>query len=194
MTKTLSYSFFAVSILFVLFLFATSTSYLQLGIAIVAYPIIAYFALSLFPRKLKVQKKSEKIAPIEAQDVDKRTFLKLIGATGLSFFIFSLLGKRTETLLFGRSLETKINELGGNVIASTSSKTDAYTMEGYRISEIDDGLITYYGFIKKGGAWFIMQENTDTGSFRYVKGEYDFVKNWQKRQNLTYDYFNNVFD
>ena len=64
--------------------------------------------------------------------------------------------------------------------------------EGYKISEIDEGEITYYGFAKKDGSWLIMKENID-GSFRYSKGADDFPGNWDDRDDLKYDYYHNLF-
>ncbi len=65
--------------------------------------------------------------------------------------------------------------------------------DGYTISEIDDGIIAYYGFMGQKGAWFIMRQDANDGSFRYAKGDIDFPINWEDRTNLTYDYYANVF-
>ena len=206
MGKTLTYSGFAISALFVILAFITAKTYTQLAVAVLLYPLIAYFALKLFPRKIQEDHsvtiqiparpypKVEEVQrqKVEVADVDKRTFLKLVGAAGLSFFIFSLLGKRVETLLFGRALQSGVNEFESPPTGELASTT-AQPTEGYRISEIEDGVITYYGFTNKSGAWLIMKEETDASSFRYAKGESDFPGNWAKRESLKYDYFYNLF-
>ena len=182
--------------------FVTATNYIQLGIAIVFYPLLAYFVLKTFPRKavpipvVIVQEpvsapKSERES-VGIADIDKRAFLKLIGGVGLSLFLFSLFSKKAEGLFFknlpSQGLVT-LQDTGGNKIdPSQHQPTD-----GYRISEIDDDTITFYGFTNKDGAWFIMREDTDTGSFRYVRGDVNLASNWSNRKNLSYDYYNNVF-
>ncbi len=55
MNKTLTYAGFAAACLFVILLFVTAKSYTQLGLAIVIYPLVAYFALKIFPREQRVQ-------------------------------------------------------------------------------------------------------------------------------------------
>ncbi|HJY98369.1 MAG TPA: hypothetical protein VJ227_01500 [Patescibacteria group bacterium] len=208
MGKTLTYSGFLISAFLVIFAFVTAKTYTQLAIAVLLYPLIAFFALKLFPRKTNGVSNvttAVQISPrpypkaedtdnhrVEVADVDKRTFLKLIGAAGLSFFIFSLLGRRVETLLFGKAMQSRVDELGGAPSTETSPTTGSPT-EGYRIAEIEDGVITYYGFTNKSGGWLIMKEVTDSSSFRYAKGESDFPGNWANRENLKYDYFYNLF-
>jgi len=213
MTKALSQTTLVVATFILVLLFLTSQSYTQLALAIILYPVVAFFALKVFPRKTSFNidfrpfikklrsmmptKHTPKHQPAQAQhikksvevtDIDKRTFLKLIGATGLSFFIFSILGRRTEALLFGdKSLQSTF---GGNT--SNSSDSSSLSSGGYRISEVDNGVVTYYGFVKSGG-WFIMREDTENGSFRYTKGDDNFPKNWSNRENLNYDYYDNIF-
>jgi len=125
-------------------------------------------------------------------DIDKRAFLKLIGGVGISLFLFSIFNKKAEGLLF-KSLPasgtTSLLDTDGNKI----NPAERQPMDGYKISEIDDNEITFYGFTDKNGAWLIMREDTDTGSFRYVKGASNFPGNWTNRENLAYDYFHNVF-
>lgn len=173
-------------------MFVTATTYLQLGVAVVIYPVLVYFGYKAFLAKsYKVDRRqllAKVMRPIKAAeaslgvaDVDKRGFLKLIGAAGLSFFLFSLLNKK------GGSWLSRLTGPGMSGIAA-DEPTDAY-----RISEIEDGVVTYYGFVKTGGAWFVMQEDSEAGSFRYVKGDSGFAANWAKREQLPYDYYDNVF-
>lgn len=217
MSKSLSYITFALATAIIVVLFVTSQSYMQLAVAVLLYPAIAVFALNIFPRRVnEVLHVATPIAqpqvinnlpvnnPMPAatttsvgandepqkavvSDIDKRTFLKLIGATGLSFFIFSILGRRTEALLFGQNLQS---QMAGN--NNDGNNSDSLTSGGYRISEVDNGVVTFYGFTKQG-SWFIMKEDTQNGSFRYAKGDGDFPKNWENREKLNYDYYDNIF-
>lgn len=210
MRKTLTYSSLLIASLVVIAVFLTATTYTQLGIAVLLYPLLAYFAFKLLPRttwkapaitirfpassapKADVETINPKREQVEVADIDKRTFLKLIGAAGLSFFIFSLLGRRVETLLFGRSSELGMagveNPTGDGIAGPEASPTGAY-----KISEIDDNIITYYGFTNASGGWLIMQEDTNTDSFRYAKGNSNFSGNWARREKLKYDYYHNLF-
>lgn len=189
--------------------FITAKTYTQLGIAILLYPLLAFFVYKVFENTIwrpSSKKTVEQIQPLvkvaENEDVktasvgiadtDKRLFLKLIGATGLSFFLISIFGRRIEALLFGQNLGRVPASVGNPPAGKTSPATVSPT-EGYTISEIDDNIVGYYGFVNKEGAWFIMKRDTNSGSFRYAKGGSDFPANWKKRQDLKYDYFHNVF-
>ena len=119
-------------------------------------------------------------------DLDKRTFLKLIGAIGLTFFVSSLFGRRAENLLFqGGATPSDGGQPGGTLEGLPDS--------GYQISEIDESDTAYYGFTRKNGNWLIMKEDPETGSFRYTKNESDFPGNWANRDVLEYDYYHNIF-
>ena len=216
MRKTLTYSSFIIASLLVFAAFVTATSYVQLGIAVLLYPLLAIFAFKVLPRKAwkapvitiglpLPARKAEKVAAEEAieevratrenitvADIDKRAFLKLIGAAGVSLFLYSIFIKRAESAFFGRSTSPETVSIKD----TTDRKIDPaerQPTDGYRISEIDDNLITFYGFTNKDGAWFIMREDTDTGSFRYTKGDFNFSSGWGNRERLTYGYFNDIF-
>ena len=105
MKKILTYTGLTLAGVLLVVLFVTAKTYAQLGIAVALYPIIAFFALKTFPRKnndkplvtIHIPKpvvpevtKTVKVegTGVEINDIDKRTFLKLIGATGISFFLF----------------------------------------------------------------------------------------------------------
>jgi hypothetical protein len=205
MTKTLTYSLFVVASLIVILLFVTAKTYPQLTAGIVLYPALIAAGFGIFPRKaiqpkIAIEKSQtlnqNKVETLEPKnettlvtDFDKRAFIKLIGATGISFFLFSLLGRRIEPLIYRRNEQSGINQLGGN---DQSGPTGDSPTAGYNISEIDEGQVTYYGFINKDGAWLIMREESDGNSFRYAKGNSDFPSNWANRENLNYDYFNKL--
>jgi hypothetical protein len=207
MGKTLTYSGFIISALLVVLAFITAKTYAQLAIAVLLYPLLAYFALKLLPRKgsgapaitiklppspmRKVEAATHE--KVEVADVDKRTFLKLIGAAGISFFVFSLLGRRVESLLFDRTAGNAGTATLPTGSASGADSGQTLPAAGYRISEIDDGIVSYYGFTNQSGNWLIMREDTETSSFRYAKGDSGFSKNWANRENLKYDYYYNLF-
>lgn len=204
MYKTLLiYPSFMIAFVLLAAVFITSTTYTQLGIAILLYPLLAYFAYKAFLGKkqvrqtttIPIQSVAEKMETQRDRgiaDINKRTFLKLIGATGISFFLISIFGQKVQSLLFGQNLALAPASTGNPPVGKTSLAAASPT-DGYNISEIDDNIIGYYGFINKEGHWFIMKGDTDTGSFRYARGRSNFPDNWKKRQNLDYDYFYQVF-
>lgn len=198
MNKTLTYSGFTISALVVILVFLTAKTYTQLVIAVILYPLLAYFALKVLPRRsgdapaITIKLPARPVRKVEqvnqgkvVADIDKRTFIKLIGATGISFFLFSLFGRRAESLLFGQNISNF-----GSTPAEPAQSTQS--MQGYKITEIDDGLVSYYGFTTVSGGWMIMREDTETSSFRYAKGNSGFSNNWRGRENLKYDYFFNL--
>jgi len=210
MRKTLEYSSFAVIGLIMVMIFVTARTYTQLGAAVVLYPLVAYFAYKLFvsrDRKVPVTIIQPSVRSIEevttervqsqkegtgVTDVDKRDFLKMIGAAGVSFLLFSIFSRRPESLFFGSSKGSGITALTDG----TGTKIDPaerQLTDGYQISEIDDNIVAFYGFTNREGAWFIMKEDPDEGSFRYIKGDSDFSGNWVNHENLRYDYYHNVF-
>lgn len=215
MKKVLSYAGFIGTAVVNIWTFVSSQSYYQLAIAVVIYLVLVYYAYRLFIHKKKIKVSAQvsnipKSSPgtsvttnvggvtakkdkedLTVVDIDKRAFLKLIGATGISFFLLSLLNRKIGTPILsggGSGSTTLQNSNGQNIDPAQRQPTDSYL-----ISEIDDGEVTYYGFTNPQGGWFIMREDTDNGTFRYVKGDANFQINWQNRQNLTYDYYYNVF-
>jgi hypothetical protein len=202
-------AFFAVTAIFI-----TAKSYSQLAVGSGLYVILIYFGYKMMPlfsspltlRATDVEINHETIAETETEeseikgvddekktevtvtDIDKRAFLKIVGATGLSFFLMSLFGRRAEGLLF----DNMVSKPATDDVVKTAPLPVSPT-EGYTISEIDDGLVAYYGFMGPKGAWFIMKQDSNDGSFRYVKGDVDFPVNWEDRANLQYDYYANVF-
>ncbi|MBI2404998.1 hypothetical protein HYV22_02360 [Candidatus Gottesmanbacteria bacterium] len=210
MKKIFIYSSFIIASLIVVVAFMTATSYSQLAIAVVLYVALAYFGFNVFRRtrwkaptiasifpakvdlRLRIEKDKAKRESVDIADIDKRTFLKIIGAAGFSFFVLSILGRRLEALLFDRAVARIPNTLQ-NPAASEAEVAGPVLMNGYRISDIDEDIISYYGFINKDGAWMIMREDTETNSFRYTKGDAGFSANWAGRQRLKYDYFHKLF-
>ena len=211
MRKLFTCCSFAMVALIVMAVFITATTYLQLALAIILYPLLICFAFKAFPRKTQntVSKSPEILQSVEESpeenhqtpkmgsfgitDIDKRVFLSLIGGAGLTLFLFSIFNRRAEGLFFksqpaiGSSVSLE-DTAGKKIDPAQNQPTD-----GYRISEIDENVVTFYGFTNKDGAWFVMKEDTETGSFRYTKGDSNFPSNWNNREKLSYDYFNNVF-
>ena len=196
MRKILTYLSFVIASLDVIFLFVTARTYPQLVVAIILYPLLVYYAFKVFPRKSSQVAYKEQVAPqpvIEnVVDDDKRAFLKLLGVSGISLILYSIFIKRPQVPFFGNTSETDSVSLqdaaGHKIDPAEKGPTD-----GYRITEYDDSIIAYYGFTHKDGSWFIMQEDTDTGSFRYVRGNSNFTNGWAGREHFKYDYFIDVF-
>lgn len=203
-SKTLTYSSFALASLLVVAAFLTARSYTQLTIAVILFPALAYFALRIFPRRaggtpaitiqmpVRTIQRTEEIRKekVDVVDLDKRTFLKLLGTVGVSVFLFSLLGKKVESLLFGGSLAPTASPPQNTSNVGTSQ---AGPTAGYNVAEIDENVISYYGFTNQSGGWLIMREDTQANSFRYAKGNSNFPLNWANRADLKYDYYYNLF-
>jgi len=199
-------------------IFFTADNYIQLAAAVLFYLPLAYFAFRLFPRKEKVisivnnnntqstpnfpnppdysnhpdRATSSVGGEIEISDINKRAFLKLIGATGLSVFVSSLLSRMFGNRITGQPEKidsVKIEDPSGTTITPAKH----HPTDNYKISEVDYGVSTYYGFIDQNEGWFILKEDLTDGTYRYVKGGTDFNNNWNNRENLKYDYFNRVF-
>ncbi|MCX6704545.1 MAG: hypothetical protein NTZ07_03840 [Candidatus Woesebacteria bacterium] len=205
MRKIITYISFVIASLLVVLAFVTATTYIQLGVAVILYPLLVYFAFKIFPRKSWQEYPTEQVAAIQPGsmtlpgnedasviDIDKRTFLKLIGASGLSLLLYWVFTKKAGAPLFGGTSESgtvSLEDTAGNKI----DPAEKQPTDGYKITEIDDSIIAHYGFTHKNGSWFIMRLDTDTGSFRYVRGISDFPGGWTNREQLKYDYYINVF-
>jgi len=205
MRKILTYISFVIASIVVVLAFVTATTYIQLAFAIVLYPLLVYFALKIFPRKAWQSYPTEQVAAIQPAgvtlpgtedaditDTDKRAFLKLIGVSGLSLLLYWVFTNRGGARLFGGASESgtvSLEDTAGNKI----NPAERQPTDGYKITEIDDSIIAYYGFTSKDNSWFIMRLDTDTGSFRYVRGISDFPGGWINREQLKYDYYVNVF-
>jgi len=187
-------------------IFITTTTNIQLVVAILLYLPLTYFAFKLFPRKTRFERSSvpedspiehapseqHNVENVEIFDIDKRAFLKIIGATGLSFFISSLFSKRFGALIPGGAGQTGPTSIKDST-GSTINPAKHHPTDNYKISEVDYGINTFYGLIDGGEGWFIMKEDMNAGTYRYLKGNTNFHDNWNNRENLKYDYFNRVF-
>lgn len=201
MSKTITYSGLVVSAVLMVVLFVTAKSYTQLAIAVILYPLLAYFALRILPRMRKYKghvravvttTRTPESPKVEVADIDKRTFLKLIGTAGLTFFIFSILGRRAEYALYNKGILPSMS--GVTPPTDPSSGGSLTSAQGYKITEVDDtGSTAYYGFVNSSGSWFIMKQDQNATSFRYAGGNSNFTQGWKDRKNLKYDYYYNLF-
>ncbi|KKU03125.1 MAG: hypothetical protein UX88_C0006G0001 [Candidatus Woesebacteria bacterium GW2011_GWC2_47_16] len=176
--------------------FFASRNFPQVASSLIFSPMAIYFLILVWPHRkgaLPLKKSEFKLLPATEPkvDVNRRDFLKLIGSAGILALILGLFGRRggLPNLLGNANLESvTLKDPSGKVInPAQDSPTD-----GYSISQIDDSSPSYFGFINKNGAWFIMREDEDS-SFRYAKGESDLPVYWSTRTKLNYDYFNKVF-
>ena len=184
--------------------FLSSRNFPQVVSSLVFSPMAIYFLLLVWPHRKAAlllpigaktaSKKSEfKLLPATEPkiDVNRRDFLKLIGSAGILALILGLFGRRggIGNLLGNVNLESvALKDTAGNIVnPAQDSPTD-----GYSISQVDDSVPAYFGFVNKEGAWFVMREGEDS-SFRYVKGDTNFGINWTSRSKLNYNYFDKVF-
>lgn len=130
--------------------------------------------------------------PAGVADGDKRLFLKLIGSSGISLLLMALFTKKAQAAFFGSVPGpgvVAIKDSAGNKI----DPAEKNPTDGYEITEIDDSSSpAYYGFVKKTGAWYIMQEDS-TGAYRYAKGDSLFSVAWSTKELQSYGYFNSIF-
>ncbi len=219
MKKFLACCSFVIASMAVIAVFLTATTYVQLGAAIFIYTLLVFVAFKLFPREdsntpvqklvantfQQAPKPVEKVAEaktgnnvntIGISDIDKRVFLKLIGGAGLALFLFSLFNKRSENLFF-KSLPGTAGVAGQVALEDSQGKkidpAQAQPTDGYKISEVEDSQISFYGFTNIEGGWYVLKIDTDTGSFRYSKGDTNFPEGWNNREKLKYGYFSDVF-
>lgn len=214
----LTYTSFVIACLAVIAAFVTATSYAQLTMAIILYPVLIFFAYKMLPlhsrkrldesddfafetitppqpKQAKETKKESSSKGLPIADLDKRMFLKLIGGAGITLFILSLFNKKSENLFLGNnnnlSRQDKIflEDASGKKI----NPAENHPTDGYNICEIEDDLIAYYGYTNHEGNWFIMKVDSDNGSFRYAKGDVNFPSAWGSRKKISYDYYSNVF-
>lgn len=195
MYKYITFPTFAFAFIGTALIFVTSTSYWQLGTAMLIYAVLSYLVLKVFPRgsksthvEISYTDKAHQTEVLEKEtedviDVNKRAFLKLIGAAGLSFFIFSIFSRKAQIPFLAKMQDSE----------PTTLPAPKNPMDGYQVAEIDDSDVSYYGFTNKDGNWIIMREDTEASSFRYVKGAEAFPDNWSNRVKLNYEYFHNVF-
>lgn len=180
----------------------------QLVSAAVFLPITLYFIIKVAPKRNKAmliprpvvfpkEKAADEIfedlpAKPKRLDLNRRQFLKLIGSAGITLFLFSIFSKKAHASFFGSvpgpGIVSIKDSSGVQIDPALKQPTD-----GYRISQIDDSTPAYYGFVDKNSNWFIMQENSTNGNYRYTKGASSFSTNWTNRASLTYDYFDAVF-
>lgn len=206
----IKYSSFILACSLVVFVFVTATTFNQLAAGILIYPLLVIFAYKIFSHKIRShpsKRPASSIKPpvpsaqtvpsqsssVGITDIDKRVFLKLIGGTGLSLFLFSLFNKKTEDIFFknlpGRDKIVLADPSGKKIIPA-----QAHPLDGYKIAEIEDNTISFHGFVNNDGAWYVLRVDTVAGSFRYARGDRDFPGSWENRENLDYGYFNRVFN
>lgn len=185
----------------------SANNYIELFTAICFSPLALYFFVLMIPKKAnnvsreietaveiipdKINNSKVKKDKDTEYDPERRKFLKLIGAAGGAIFLTAIFTKKAEASFFGSMPgpgTVAIKNTSGVAIDPAEKKPT----DGYSITEIDDsGADTYYGFVNKDGAWFILKDSDST--YRYAKGSSLFSINWAGRTGLSYDYFNNVF-
>ncbi len=201
-------SLVSTSILLVIATFGLIFSFEYIFIIII-FPLPLYFLLTVFykestsNRVVESVKSVEPVYPERSRRVEsvnqepisdplKRKFIKIIGGSGLGILLLAIFKpKGVDAAFFGSAPgpgTVAIKDSNDNKIdPAIKSPTDAYG-----VTEIDDSVPSYYGFVNKEGAWYITKESND-GSYRYNKGSSNFSSNWSSRASLTYDYFDATF-
>ena len=79
------------------------------------------------------------------------------------------------------------------LIETLVAKTNSTPQDSYMISDSDSsGTTQYFGNIKQGGSWYILQVNTISGTYRYSSGTANYntatIGAWAIRTTLEYRY------
>jgi hypothetical protein len=134
----------------------------------------------------------EELNEIQVADINRRLFLKLIGAAGLTTFLFALFTKSSHAAFFGSVPgpgTVALKDTAGNKI----DPAEKQPTDGYEISQVDDaGIPAYYGFLNVHGAWYIAKEGAG-GDYKYIRGPGNFDTSWGNRLILQYVPFNTAF-
>lgn len=206
----IKYSSFILACFLVVWIFVTATTFIQLAIGVIVYPLLVLFAYKIFSHRMRIYpskrpaniispsvrlaekaEQSEK-SSIGIADIDKRVFLKLIGGTGLTLFLFSLFSKKTEGL-FPRNVPVREQVVLSDGMGKKIIPSQSQPLDGYNIAEVENDIISFYGFIDKNGVWYVLRVDMVAGSFRYARGTDNFPSAWENRETLEYGYFNDVF-
>lgn len=202
--KPLIYYNFVVVTIMTISGFLGAQSLPQLLSAVLFFPLAVYFLLEVLPRKKRALTIPDREPPVIADrvlpddthlipkavkaqsfDINRRGFVKFIGSAGLALFFLTMFTRKTPGDIFSSAPGSQSAQIDPAV---------AHPTDGYTIARIDDSTPSYYGFLNKDGAWFIMREEGD-GTYQYARGSSDFVNlGWGVRDTLTYGEFNAAFD
>jgi len=189
-----------------------SRSLMDIFISILYLPFPLYFFLTIFDWYKKVQQNNPvTLKPIELKvtntnndpplrvDLDRRRFLKILGGTGISIFLMSLLNPRQAGAAFFGSVPGPGTVALKDTSGAKINPAEKHATDGYKISKIDDttsDTYAYYGFVNEEGLWYIQRETTsgvDAGNFLYFSGTSSFSSNWEDRDGFIYDDFEDIF-
>lgn len=204
-----------VSILLIFNLFSTfllftsnivfAKTFFDIIISLIYLPIPSYFFLTIFDwykQIIENNKNQSQLVKVEVSptppkskniDTDRRRFLKILGGTGVSVLLMSLLNPKQAGAAFFGSVPgpgtVSLKDSNGTKI----NPAEKQPTDGYKISQIDDADYPYYyGYINSTGAWYIMSEDASS-NYRYTKGDSNFAVSWALRATLTYGYFDSIF-
>jgi hypothetical protein len=186
-----------------------SKSFINIVIATSYLPFPLYFFLTIFDwyKKIIQNNKPSPITKLETMtaptttkiDYDRRRFLKILGGTGISVFLLSLLNPKQAGAAFFGSVPGPGTVALKDANGAKINPAEKQPTDGYKISKIDDTSSTtyaYYGFVNSDGMWYIQRETLsgiDLGNFLYYKGPTNFSSNWTIRDGFTYRDFEDIF-
>jgi len=140
-------------------------------------------------------KDPKKYIPVRLTDGKEfyRAIEELAVAAGRSYAYSDARGTKQQALVDqDRHVQADIVSMPEISVSATATSDDP-TLK-YLISDTDAAdTVKYYGFLDKDGNWYIMQEDTSAGTYRYTKGSADYATNWTDRASLTYELFSEVF-
>lgn len=85
---------------------------------------------------------------------------------------------------------------GGGISTGVAKESTLQTLQDpllkYKVSDLDEGATSYYGFLDLTGGWYIMELTSTTA--RYIKGTSGYSTAWSNRIGLNYGYYNAIFN
>jgi len=85
--------------------------------------------------------------------------------------------------------------IGISFAAQSPALDNPNPVQEYRISNEDSAEPSYFGFVNKYGAWYIMRSSTSVSEtfYSYSAGTTTYNTNWTNRSLLTYTTFYTTF-
>jgi len=104
----------------------------------------------------------------------------------------NLLRRLVEEIVVDKELVDIVKRMVSSDSLRIDTGVAASLTVDYSITDLDTAAATqYFGYVNKGGNWYIMQLTGTTA--RYIKGDTGYSGNWTNRASLTYGYFYEVF-
>lgn len=123
---------------------------------------------------------------VKQEKIDYKKFAKLIPEPAKEFN-YSKLAKMIANEVAGMAVS--VGGGGGTRKEGLDDLTRSYNVCDKDVASA----VKYYGFTGKAGNWYILKEDTDNNTYRYIKGSNKYATNWDDRVSLEYAYYHEIF-